>query len=456
VLQLLKEQQLYSKPSKCFFGVKEVEYLGHIVSHEGVKVDPNKIKAMMDWSIPKTLKNLIGFLGLTVYYRKFVRHYGRIATPLTTVTNKDAFSWTTEATKAFEQIKEVMCKAPVLTTPDFTKTFIVEFDTSGNGIGDVLMQEGRPLDFESRPLKGKDLHKPIYEKEMMAILHTLKKWIPYLIGRHFKVKTDRDSLKYFLEQRLSSEEQQKWVTKILGYDFEIVYKKGKQNVVADALSRKDEYVEAFLCSISIIQPNWIMEARDEWKNGEKVWTLIQRLQQDSNISDTFTWKNDSLWYKDCLYLCNNSQLKQKVLLELHTSPVGGQSGFLKTYHRVKKDFFWDGLKTDVQRFVAECLVFQQNKVETIKTSGLLQPLSILSQRWEEASIDFITGLPKFEGKSVIMVIVDRLTKYAHFCALSHPFKASTVATTFMEIVQNIHGNPKIIVSDRDPIFTGNF
>jgi hypothetical protein len=318
------------------------------------------------------------------------------------------------------------------------------------------MQDGRPLAFEIQPLKGKDLHKPIYEKEMMAILHSLKKWHPYLIGRHFMVKTNHDSLKYFLEQRLSSEEQQKWVTKILGYDFEIVYKKGKKNVVADALSRNDEDIEVFLCAISIIQPNWIIEARDEWKNDKKVWTLIQRLQQYSSASDTFTWKNDSLWYKYRLYLCKNSQLKQKVLLELHTSLVGGHSGFLKTYHRVKKDFFWDGLKTDVQRFVAECLVFQQNKVETIKTPGLLQPLAIPSQCWEEVSMDFITRLPKSEGKSVIMVIVDRLTKYAHFCALSHPFKSSTVSTTFMETVQKLHGSPKIIVSDRDPIFTRHF
>jgi hypothetical protein len=164
VLQLLKEQQLYAKPSKCFFGVKEVEYLGHIVSHEGVKIYPNNIKVVMDWSIPKTLNNLRGFLGLTGYYRKFVRNYGRIATPLTALNKKDAFSWTPEATKSFEQLKEVMCKAPVLTNPDFTKTFILECDASGNGIGVVLMQEGRPLAFESRPLKGKDFHKHIYEK----------------------------------------------------------------------------------------------------------------------------------------------------------------------------------------------------------------------------------------------------------------------------------------------------
>jgi hypothetical protein len=129
---------------------------------------------------------------------------------------------------------------------------------------------------------------------MMEVLHALNKSHPYLIGRHFKVKIDHDILKYFLEQRLSSEEQQKWITNILGYDFQIVYKKGKKNVVVNSLSRKDEDVEAFLCDILIIQPDWIIEARDEWKNDEKVWTIIQRFQEDLSASDTFTWNNDSL------------------------------------------------------------------------------------------------------------------------------------------------------------------
>jgi hypothetical protein len=182
----------------------------------------------------------------------------------------------------------------------------------------------------------------------------------------------------FISGILQKNKNGPWEPMILGYDFEIVYKKGKQNVVVDALSRKDEDVEAFLYAISIIQPDWIIEARDEWKNDEKLWTLIQKLQQDSSSSYTFTWKNDSLWYKHRLYLCKKSQLKQKVLLELHTSPVVGHWGFLKTYHSVKKDFFGDGLKNDVQRFVVECLVCQQDKVETIKTQGLLQPLSIPS------------------------------------------------------------------------------
>eukprot|EP00253_Pinus_taeda_P010197 PITA_10197 len=175
VLQLLEDRKLYAKRSKCFFGVQEVEYLGHIISHEGVKVDPRKIRAIKEWKILTSIKHLRGFLGLTGYYRKFVKNYGRIAAPLTTLLNKDAFSWTLELTKAFEHLKEQMCQAPVLTTLHFTKAFIVECDASGNGIGVVLMQDERPISFESRPIKGKFLHKAIYEKEVLAILYALKK-----------------------------------------------------------------------------------------------------------------------------------------------------------------------------------------------------------------------------------------------------------------------------------------
>jgi hypothetical protein len=177
-----------------------VEYLGHTVPHEGVKVDPIKIKAIREWPIPQTLKKLRGFLGLTGYYHKFVKNYGKIAAPLTTILKKEAFSWIEEVTKDFEKLKEAMCTTLVLTTPDLTKTFIVECYAPGHGIGVVLMKEGRPLTFESRQFKGKNLFKPIYKKDMLAILHAVPKWCPYLIERNFKVKTDHDNLKYFLEQ----------------------------------------------------------------------------------------------------------------------------------------------------------------------------------------------------------------------------------------------------------------
>ena len=159
----MEEKQLYANPSKCAFGVEEVEYLGHIVSHEGVKVDPNKIKDMRECSIPKTLKKLRGFLGLIGYHHKFVKNYGEIVAPLVTLLKKEAFSWTQETTKSFEKLKEAMCTTHVLTTLDFTKIFIMECDASGHGIGVVLMQEGRIIAFQRTQIKGTNLLKPIYE-----------------------------------------------------------------------------------------------------------------------------------------------------------------------------------------------------------------------------------------------------------------------------------------------------
>ena len=121
------------------------------------------------------------------------------------------------------------------------------------------------------------------------------------------------------------------------------------------------------------------EERIEWKKYQKVCKIIQQIQEDTISLDKFVWKDDLLWYHDHLYLCKNSQLKHKVLMKLHTSPIGGYSRFLKTYDMIKKDFFGEGLKTNVQNFVTKCVVCQQNKGETIKTLGLLQPLSIPSQ-----------------------------------------------------------------------------
>jgi hypothetical protein len=166
---------------------------------------------------------------------------------------KNSFTWTPAAAQAFQTLNMAMCTTPVLALPDFTKTFVLECDALGKGIGVVLMQEGRPLAFTSKKLSERNLGKSIYEKEMLAILHVVDLWHPYLLGKRFQIKTDHQSLKYFLEQCISSPEQQKWVTKLFGYDYEIIYKKGKDNVVADALSQKYED-EGSLFSLSFIVP----------------------------------------------------------------------------------------------------------------------------------------------------------------------------------------------------------
>jgi hypothetical protein len=207
-----------------------------MVEKHGIRVDPKKIEAMQDWPHPKTLKSLRGFLGLTRYYHKFVKNYGKIAAPLTALLKKNSFTWTPVVAQYFHTLKMAMCTTPVLALPDFTKTFLLECDASGKGIGVVLMQEGRPLAFTNKQLSERNLGKSIYEKEMLAILHFVDLWHPYLLGKCFQIKTYHQSRNYFLEQRISSPKQQKWVTKLFGYDYEIIYKKGKDNVVADALS----------------------------------------------------------------------------------------------------------------------------------------------------------------------------------------------------------------------------
>jgi hypothetical protein len=145
VLHLLSQHQIFLKKSKCDFGASEVEYLGHLVGKDSVRVDPKKIEAMQDWPHPKTLKILRGFMRLTGYYRKFVKNYGKIATPLTALLKNNSFTWTPAATQAFQTLKMAMCTSPFLALPDFTKTFVLECDDSGKGIGVVLMQEGRSL-----------------------------------------------------------------------------------------------------------------------------------------------------------------------------------------------------------------------------------------------------------------------------------------------------------------------
>jgi hypothetical protein len=184
--------------------------------------------------------------------------------------------------------------------------------------------------------------------------------------------------------------------------------------------------------------------------------LLQQLQSNTPVSLGYSRLNDDLRYKGCFYLSKQSKIKSKVLSELHAIPTSRHSRFTKTYDRVKCYFFWEGMKHDVHNFLAECDVFQRNKGETIKSLGTLQFLLIPPSIWRDISMDFIVGFPKLGNKSVIMVVVDRLSKYAHLCALQHPFTTSTVAQIFMDQVFKLHVMLHSIVSDHNPTFTGNF
>ena len=430
-----------------------------------MKPDPRKTAAMQQWPIPHDVKALRGFLGLTGYYRTFVKGYGLIAAPLIALLRKDSFTWTPAASKAFQLLKDAMSSPSVLALPDFTKPFVVECDASGLGVGAVLMQNQRPIAYNSQALKGKALAFSTYEKELLALVVAVKKWRPYLLGRPFVIKTNHQSLKYLLEQKIGTPAQQKWITKLLGYAFIVEYKHGKENVVADALSRREDtgLVEAdcskvgTLCIISFPTPNWLDDLRASYVTDPSLQQIIQAIKSGQTIPVGFTFCNDLLFYKGKLYLgSSNQSLKTLVLQQVHDSPLGGHSGYLKSFHRLKQDFTWPGMGTDLKKLIKECDVCQRLKNETCFPAGLLQPLVIPARPWLDISMDFVEGLPKSQQKSVVFVVVDRFTKYVHFIPLAHPYTAAKVAQLFMQHVFKLHGLPSTIVSDRDPVFTSKF
>ncbi|KAL4282483.1 hypothetical protein GQ457_16G010960 [Hibiscus cannabinus] len=247
VLQVLRTHQLVAKLSKCVFGQSMVGYLGHIISNDGVAIDPDKIVAIQQWPVPQNVKEVRRFLGLAGYYRRFIHHYASIAGPLTDLLKKDAFYWSSTAVKAFEELKGLLSSTPVLRLPDFTKPFNVETDASGIGIGAILSQDNHPIAFFSQKLCPRMQKASAYQREMFAVTQAIAKWRQYLLGRKFTVITDQQSLKNLKDQVIQTPEQQKWLSKLVGYDFDILYRSGKHNIAADALSRVPSS-QLFACS----------------------------------------------------------------------------------------------------------------------------------------------------------------------------------------------------------------
>ncbi|KAF3658968.1 hypothetical protein FXO38_12900 [Capsicum annuum] len=433
VLEILQKEQLFAKMSKCAFGQKKVEYLGYVITGAGVATDPFKIEAMINWPVPKTLKGLRGFLGLTRYYKNFVRSYGMISRPLTNLLKKNAFSWSSDAEAAFQELKTAMSTAPVFALANFSKTFVIETDACTRGIGEVLMQQGRPLAYFSKALALKHLGLSTYEKEFLAVFSAVDRWRHYLQGAHFIIRTDHHSLKFLLKQRVTTTLQQKGLTKLLGLDYEVQYKKGTENRVVDALSRRSEE-KGKLNAFSTVEPTWMKEISLSYEHDSVALQVLTEL-----ITDPY-----------------GTELRQVIFHALHQSPLGGHSGQQGTYKRAKMIFYWPTMRVDIFRWVSECDVCQRTKNEHVHPPSLLQPLPIPESPWHDIAMDFIEGLPTSNHRNIVLVVVDRLTKYGHFLALKHPYIAQDIAELFLTEVYRLHGLPPTIVSDRDVVFTSQF
>ncbi|KAG8503702.1 hypothetical protein CXB51_001695 [Gossypium anomalum] len=239
VLQTLRDKQLYAKFSKSEFWLREVGFLGHIVSGDGIRVDPSKISAIIDWKPPKNVTEVRSFLGLARYYRRFVNGFSIIAAPMTRLLRKDVkFEWTEECQQSFKELKKLLTEAPVLVQLELGKEFVVYSDASLNGLGCVLMQERKVVAYASRQLKPHERNYPTHDLELAAVVFALKIWRHYLYGEKYRVYTDHKSLKYLMSQKDLSLRQRRWLELLKDYELVIDYHPRKANVVADALSKK--------------------------------------------------------------------------------------------------------------------------------------------------------------------------------------------------------------------------
>ncbi|GJV19553.1 putative reverse transcriptase domain-containing protein [Tanacetum coccineum] len=367
-----------------------------------------------------------------------------------------AYVWGDKQEEAFQILKEKLCNAPVLALPNGPDDFVVYCDASKQGFGCVLMQQGKVIAYASRQLKIHENNYTTHDLELGAVVFALKIWRHYLYGTKSVIYTDHKSLQYIFDQKELNMRQRRWIELLSDYECEIKYHPGKANVVADALSRKERLkprrVRAMSITIHSGLKTKILEAQSEASKDLKAPAEWLR-----GLERHFEQRADGeIYFFDRIWIPSIGDVRKLIMDEAHTSRYSVHPGADKMYYDLRDLYWWPGMKRDIAEYVSRCLTCSKIKAEHQKPSGLLQQPEIPEWKWEKLAMDFITKLPKSSsGYDTIWVIVDRLTKSAHFLPIREDYKTEKLAKIYVNEIVARHGVPVSIISDRDGRFTSH-
>ena len=479
VLTALASVNLKLEPEKCNFHQQKVTFLGYILSTEGVQIDPEKVRAILDYPEPKDVKELQAFLGTINFNRRFIQGFSQIAAPLTSLTKKDLpYEWKKEQQESFDKLKLACTKTPALRTFESGKDIRIETDASDTAIGACLLQmhdaKWHPVAYHSRKMTTQEQNYDIHDKELLAVVDAFKVWRVYAEGAaEIDVFTDHKNLIYFTTTKQLNRRQTRWSEELGQHKFKIIYTPGKDNQTADGLSRRpDLYEEKHVENRAILKmdnqrnlvPNQlnvltIMETSD--KAEKKLQELREACEKDpfaqqklrAGETHPLKWNNRYLVPK---------ALHENVIRDYHDPPAYGHPGVKRTKELINRTYDSPYLKQSIEDYIRSCPQCKMNKAENHAKYGYLQKIELPKFPHQSITMDFITDLPASMEPSTehvydaIMVVVDRHSKYVTLIPFDKQWDAVKLAYVFLDRVVREKGFPKEVISDRDRLFTSGY
>ena len=454
VLTRLKEAGLMVNLKKCEFGCKRVIYLGLLLDSEGLRPDPERIAPILNYTAPKNIKELRSFLGAVGWYSKFLKDDSEMKIPLVKLLRKgQKWEWNMEQEEAFVKLKKALTEAPILARPDFSKPFKVQTDASNYAIGSVLTQEGEdgehPIIYASRVLNTAEKNYTVSEKELLAIVWSIKKFRPYLEGYKFEVITDHSALKWLNNLKEPTGRLARWALELQQWDFDVVHRKGKLHNLPDFLSRGIEDGIEVAAFEEIRDPKYLhlREQVVKFPNRYKEWRVedgcIYKFRE-SELLDPI--ENGEEGWK----LVVPIEFRDQVLKEVHCTTSTGHFGIEKTYDRLCRDYYWRGAYYDVVRFVKQCQLCQQYKVAKIKSQGLLSS-RIVEKPWTVVAVDLMEFPRSKTQNKYLIVFTDLFTKWVEMKPVRNA-TGKAVSKAFEELILFRWETPEYVLSDNGKEF----